>query len=97
MTDLERSGADGRPRQGSGIQMLRLGEETVLCDLAGHQRCSLNETAAALWELCDGCTTVEEMADAVSLLFDVDRSDLVAGIDRALHELAAAGVIEWRR
>ena len=95
MTDFVR-GEAGSPRQGEGIQMLRLGEETVLCDLAGQQRCTLNETAAALWELCDGSTTVEEMADAVAVVSDVDRAQLVEGIERVLHDLSDAGLIEWR-
>lgn len=95
MKDLMPMGAR-MPMQGEGIQLLRLGQECVLWDVDGHQRCALNETAAALWELCDGDTTVDEMVEAVCVVSSVDRHDLVADIERALGEMATAGLIEWQ-
>jgi hypothetical protein len=44
----------------------------------------LNDTAYALWELCDGTTTVGEMVEAASELFaappDVLRHDVTAAL-----------------
>lgn len=46
----------------------------------------LNSTAAALWDLCDGGTTVREIIDAATTLFagspgSIER-DIVATLDR---------------
>lgn len=83
------------PRQGEGIRMLRLGQECVLCDTEGHRLCVLNETASALWELCDGETTIDEMVHAVCVVCDVDRERALDDIARTLSELSTAGLIEW--
>jgi hypothetical protein len=40
----------------------------------------LNATAFALWELCDGRTTLDEMVMAVCQLFDI-------GPDQATHDV----------
>ena len=48
----------------------------------------VNESARAIWELCDGETTPEEMASAISELTSVGleqaRSDVEATLDRLL-------------
>jgi pyrroloquinoline quinone biosynthesis protein D len=86
----------GLPRQREGIRMLRLDQECVLCDHEGRRLCALNETAAALWELCDGETTLEEMVEAVCLVCNVDRESAAVDIERTLAELSRAGLLEWR-
>jgi hypothetical protein len=75
-------------------------------DIAAHQgggvfdraggpgQVALNRTALALWELCDGHTTVAEMVDAVCLLFDVDRERARQDVASALYSMRTAGVIE---
>lgn len=86
----------GLPRHTSGIWLLRHRDESVLCDGTGVRVCVLNETASALWELCDGSTTGEEMVDAVCLACAVDRDRAVHDIERALGELSRAGLIQWQ-
>ena len=39
-----------------------LADETLVYDLASHQAHCLNRTATAVWEHCDGRTTVADMA-----------------------------------
>ena len=50
----------------------------------------LNPTAAALWELCDGSTTVDEMVEATTSLFsgssDRIRQDVVETLYRLEDE-----------
>lgn len=55
----------------------------------------LNETALALWQLCDGETTPREMADAVAELFGLDPLTSRREVRRTLDELADVGLITW--
>lgn len=53
----------------------------------------LNDTAYALWELCDGSTTVGEMVTAASQLFSAPSELLQNDVTQALHRLADAHLI----
>lgn len=54
---------------------------------------ALNPTALALWELCDGQTAVEEMVDAVSVLFALEPDRARADVENALQDMIATGVV----
>ena len=43
-----------------------IGEETLLYDEIHHQAWCLNKTSACIWRLCDGRTTVNEIAIAAA-------------------------------
>jgi hypothetical protein len=66
----------------------------IIASGSGPDQVALNRTALALWELCDGQTTVAEMVDAVSLLFDIDRDRALRDVGSALQNMRTAGVIE---
>ena len=53
----------------------------------------LNDTAFALWELCDGRTTVAEMVDAVTVLFAAPGEQLEKDVTAALDHLLSARLI----
>ena len=53
----------------------------------------VNETALALWQLCDGATTPEEMIEGVVELFGEDRERIAADVATALHQLREAGLL----
>lgn len=55
----------------------------------------VNETALALWQLCDGATSTEEMIEGVCALFDAPRAAIADDIDRALDQLWRAGLLCW--
>jgi hypothetical protein len=59
------------------------------------QRYALNETALALWELCDGLTTSDEMVSAICLLFDAEQSLIAADVRRALWEFESRHLLDW--
>ena len=54
-----------RPRHLPGTRLEQSGGRVIVCDADRKVMLSLNESAAALWELCDGSTTVEEMVMAI--------------------------------
>lgn len=55
----------------------------------------LNDSARAIWELCDGQTTPEEMADAVAQLTNLDRKAAVEEVATALRALDEAKLIGY--
>ena len=83
------------PRKGQGVTMLRVGRECLLCDRDGHPLYALNETAAAVWELCDGETTLDEIVDAVCLVCRVERAQVLVDLERTLEAMARADLIQW--
>jgi hypothetical protein len=60
----------------------------VLVDPRHQAAHILNPTAEALWALCDGDTTVEEMVDAIVGLFDADEGRVRRDVLEAVDEMA---------
>ncbi len=68
-----------------------------MCTTDDEILCELNETGAALLDLCDGSTSPSEMTDAICAMFAVARETVEADVFRTLDALADAGVIDWSR
>ena len=87
--------ADDVPRRRPG---LRVSHSTgaVIVDEQGVEVASLDDTAAALWELCDGGTDVEEITAAVCTVWDVEPEVAARDVRRTLVLLAEAGLLDWR-
>jgi hypothetical protein len=90
-TDVQRF-----PMRRGDITVLHIDGETVLTETTTGTQHQLNPTAQALWELCDGSTRVEEMIDAILLLFAVERGVVRDDVTRALSQLTDLGLVEWR-
>lgn len=60
---------------------------------AGNQAVRLNPTARALWELCDGATSIDEMVQAVCDLFTIDPERARTDVEAALQDLRVSGLI----
>lgn len=54
----------------------------------------LNASAKAIWELCDGKTTAEEMASAISELTGLGLEESEADVASTLETLEQLGLIE---
>lgn len=55
---------------------------------------SLNPTAYAIWLLCDGETTAEEMAAAVTELTGLDPEQAMSEVTATLAELSRAELVK---
>lgn len=53
----------------------------------------INTTAQAVWELCDGTTSVPEMVQALSILFDASEQAIREDVTAALVELGRCGLV----
>lgn len=84
------------PRHRSGASLREEGSNAVLEDRSNQQLHRLNPTALAIWELCDGDTTVPEMVAAVSDLFAAASVEqLQRDVVGVLRQLTTAGLVEW--
>jgi len=56
---------------------------------------ALNESAAALWELCDGSTTIDEMVVAICEVSSVPADRARDDVERTLVEFQRAGLLAF--
>jgi hypothetical protein len=69
----------------------RLGDELLIYDLDADQAHHLNPAAAVLFELCDGRTTVGELAARAAARLDQPFTEATAG--EAVEQLAGRGLL----
>lgn len=95
--------ADSVPRRAQGAAGQRFGEEFVVLDPAGRMLRGFNETAARVWELCDGVRTARQVARQVVVDFETDgaprpdEEQVLRDTLRFLGELVGHGLIEELR
>ncbi len=74
-----------------------LPDETLVYDTKRYKAFCLNKTTAAVWQLCDGLTSIEEISDKICAEFGIDREkNQNAGTDLvnlALDRLAKARLL----
>lgn len=66
----------------------------IVARLSPGAEIALNPTAFALWELCDGETSIAEMVDAVCQLFEVDADQASRDVEEAIKQMRAVGLIQ---
>lgn len=83
---------DECPVRSSNLVVERAGDDHIVRRDA-HEDFVLNPTAFALWELCDGQTTVSEMVDAVCDLFDVTRAQARHDVVGSVRHMKEVGIL----
>jgi hypothetical protein len=68
--------------------------EHLLKRVDGDGVYALNETARAVWELCDGETQRAEIITSITQLFRVPEAVVARDVTRVLAELQCAGLID---
>ncbi|MGE0704208.1 MAG: PqqD family protein [Vicinamibacterales bacterium] len=56
----------------------------------------LNQSAAIVWDLCDGTRSVQEIADALVQVFPDAAADIREDVDATLQRFADEGAIEFK-
>jgi len=84
-----------RPTRREGVWVRRAGEENALVDSASSAVHLLNETALAIWELCDGKTDPAEMIAAIVELSGMESDAVSQDVERILAEFADADLVTW--
>jgi hypothetical protein len=91
----ENSGqAVGKPCRLAGIEAHALLDELVLYVSGRELGVSLNRSARAIWELCDGQHTPLEISQELSRALDCPDDELLADVEAAIRQLRELGLVE---
>ncbi len=83
------------PRRRDDVRLSDDATCSVLTDLRRGTSHVLNPTASAIWELCDGTTTLDELIDAICQVFSVPHGVALRDVAAALAQLEEAGLVSW--
>ncbi|MCZ3386141.1 MAG: PqqD family protein [Actinomycetia bacterium] len=83
-----------RPMRRSGLTLRSTNAGFEVIDESGETVAALNDTGLALWRVCDGEATIEEIVRAAAQLFDAPVSVIEADISRAVEQFHAQGLLE---
>ena len=82
-----------RPQRKGDLWVRQEGEQTAVFDPETDRLHMLNASALAIWQACDGETTVEEIIEAVVELTGLAAEQATAEVTRAFEDLQVAGLI----
>ena len=77
-----------RPAQRGGVSAVELDENLALYDDVGQLLILLNTSAAAVWELCDGETTVDQMVEVLAAPHPAEAALIAEDIRQTVRRLA---------
>jgi PqqD family protein of HPr-rel-A system len=85
----------GRPVRKPEVWLRTAGDENAAYNPTTGSVYLLNETALAIWDLCDGQTSPEEMVTAVVELTGMHPDVVTEDVERILKEFEDAGLLSW--
>ena len=85
---------DSKPKR-KGIPVVEeMDDDLLVADFGESQLHILNPTAAAVWDMCDGQYTAEQMADLLAGHFGLPVEDVQDDVVKMLGEFHEKGLIE---
>jgi hypothetical protein len=88
--------ADRSPKWHNSVMEGRVIDQIMLEIPADNERIWLNASGKAIWELCDGSRTVDEIGSELSKRFASNGRDLTADVVSTVSQLRAAGFLNIR-
>ena len=82
------------PTPSKDVSLQRVGQEAILHDRRNGRAHVINETAAQIWELCDGQSTLDQIASALAASYDVPASVVQEDVQYILTKFRELGVLE---
>jgi PqqD family protein of HPr-rel-A system len=65
-----------RPLPSADVSLQRVGNEAILHDRRNGRAHVLNDSAARVWQLCDGRATLDEIVSAFAASYDMPPADV---------------------
>jgi len=93
MTSTKATVEDPTPRRRDDLVERALPDELILYDVDKDQVFLLNQTSAAIWDLCDGMRSLAGIADEVSQHFSVARETALSDVESTLQRFQAEGLL----
>lgn len=81
------------PRQRRGHHIEDVDGESVLYGRTSAKAFFLNDTASAVWHLCDGTRSVQGIIDVLADAYPDSASDIAADVAAAIDQLAMEGLL----
>jgi PqqD family protein of HPr-rel-A system len=82
------------PTRRAQVSLQRVGREAILHDRSSGRAHVINSSAARLWELCDGRTTVDDIAAAFAASYKLPATEVRADVDALLSTFRELGVLD---
>lgn len=86
--------ADSVPVRREGASAVELDDNLAVYDEVGQLMILLNSSAGAVWNLCDGSTTVAAMVRELAETYPDDASVIGDDVRETLRKLAELGLVE---
>lgn len=82
------------PKQCKGFLIERMEGEIVLLHPARNIVIHANETAALVWQLCDGAHTIDEIIKILTGAYPDARTQIAAEVPDTIQRLRAQGALD---
>ena len=82
------------PTTNTDVSLQRVGQEAILHDRRNGRAHVINESAAQIWELCDGQRTVDEIVSAFAAAYELPTADVRADVQHILAKFHELRVLE---
>ena len=81
------------PARREGASTVELDDNVAVYDDVGQLLILLNTSAAAVWEHCDGTTTVDDMVRALAAAHPDDAADIGEDVRQTVRKLVELGLV----
>lgn len=88
MSDLD---LNAQPKRRDGVRVRRVGTRVVL--ILDSQGLELNDTAEAVWRLCSGDASIQEIVDSIADEYDADPEQVAQDVVELIQELEALNAL----
>jgi hypothetical protein len=82
-----------RPTRRTGASAVELDDNVAVYDDVGQLLILLNTSAAAVWDHCDGTTTVDDMVRALAAAHPDDAADIGEDVRQTVRKLVELGLV----
>jgi coenzyme PQQ synthesis protein D (PqqD) len=82
------------PTPNKDVSLQRVGQEAILHDRRNGRAHVINESAAQIWELCDGQNTLDQIVSAFAVAYALSAADVRADVQYILAKFHELRVLE---
>jgi PqqD family protein of HPr-rel-A system len=82
------------PTRSPDVALQRVGQEAILHDRRNGRAHVINESAARIWDLCDGRASLDEIAVALAASYNIEASVVRADVGQIVAKFRELQVLE---
>jgi hypothetical protein len=87
--------AERIPAHQDGLHFEEMEGESLLFSEVTKKTVYLNDTASAIWKLCDGTRTIAQLVDLLKQAYSDSEHDFESDVRSAIDDLFAQGALKW--